>query len=98
MLLANPVSRGRVLLEKLAAMTAGIVLLAGVTGAALLLESPMADMRLPAGPIIAAMAVSRIGLKRIAPASIRSSTRASPVPRARMKLPCLPMNSGVSRA
>ena len=55
MLLANPVSRGRVLLEKLAAMTAGIVLLAAVTGAALLLESPMADMRLPAGPIIAAM-------------------------------------------
>ena len=54
MLLANPVSRGRVLLEKLAAMTAGIVLLAAVTGAALLLESPMADMRLPAGPIIAA--------------------------------------------
>jgi len=55
MLLANPVSRGRLLLEKLAAMTAGIVLLAGVTGAALLIESPMADMRLPVGPIIAAM-------------------------------------------
>ena len=55
MLLANPVSRGRVLMEKLAAMAAGIVLLAGVTGAALLIESPMADMRLPAGPIIAAM-------------------------------------------
>jgi len=55
MLLANPVSRGRVLMEKLAAMTAGIVLLAGVTAAALLIESPMADMSLPMGPIIAAM-------------------------------------------
>ena len=55
MLLANPVGRGRVLLDKLVAMTAGIVLLAGVTGAALLLESPLADMSLPAGPIIAAM-------------------------------------------
>ena len=55
MLLANPVIRGRVLLEKLAAMTAGIVLLVGVTGAALLIESPVADMRLPVGPIIAAM-------------------------------------------
>lgn len=48
-------SRGRVLLEKLAAMTAGIVLLAGVTAAALLIESPLAQMSLPAGSVIAAM-------------------------------------------
>ena len=55
LLLANPVSRGRVVLEKLAAMAAGIILLAGVTAAALLVESPLADMSLPTGPILAAM-------------------------------------------
>ena len=32
LLLANPISRGRVVLEKLAAMTVGVVLLAAVTG------------------------------------------------------------------
>ena len=55
LLLANPVSRGRVVLEKLVAMAAGIALLAAVTAAALLVESPLADMSLPIGPIIAAM-------------------------------------------
>jgi ABC-2 type transport system permease protein len=55
LLLANPISRRRVVLEKLVAMAVGIVLLAGVTAAALLVESPLVDMRLPTGPIIAAM-------------------------------------------
>lgn len=55
LLLANPVSRGRLVLEKLVAMYAGIVLLAGVTAAALLIEGPLAEMSLPIGPVIAAM-------------------------------------------
>ena len=55
MLLANPVSRSRVVLEKFAAMVAGVVLLAAVGAAALLLEGPLADLRLPAGHVVAAM-------------------------------------------
>lgn len=55
LLLANPVSRGRLVLEKLVAMYAGIILLAGVTAAALLIEGPLAEMSLPIGPVIAAM-------------------------------------------
>lgn len=55
LLLANPVSRGRVVLEKLVAMTVGIVLLAGVTATALLTEGNLADMSLPTGPVLAAM-------------------------------------------
>ena len=63
LLLANPVSRGRVVLEKLVAMAAGIALLAAVTAAALLVESPLADMSLPIGAVIAAMVqVSLIGI------------------------------------
>ncbi|MGZ4625205.1 MAG: ABC transporter permease [Kineosporiaceae bacterium] len=55
LLLANPISRGRVVLEKLAAMTVGVVLLAAVTGVALLVEGPFGDLRLPAGKVVAAM-------------------------------------------
>jgi ABC-2 type transport system permease protein len=54
-LLANPVSRRRVFLEKLAAMTGGILLLTGVTAAALLIEGPLAGMSLPTGRVVAAL-------------------------------------------
>ena len=55
MLLANPVSRARVVLEKGAAMVVGVLLLAAVTAAALLFEGPLGDLRLPAGNVVAAM-------------------------------------------
>ena len=55
MLLANPVSRSRLVLDKFAAMVLGIVLLAAVTGAALVLEGMLVDMGLPVGPVAAAM-------------------------------------------
>lgn len=55
LLLANPISRRRVVLEKLAAMVAGIVGLSTITGAALLAEGSAAGMKLPTGHVIAAM-------------------------------------------
>ncbi|WP_090482412.1 ABC transporter permease subunit [Nakamurella panacisegetis] len=55
LLMANPISRTRLVLDKAAAMIAGTLLLAGVIAAALLVESPLAGMTLPAGRIIAAM-------------------------------------------
>lgn len=55
LLLANPVSRTRVVLEKLAAMTAGTALLGAVTAVALLGEGSLARMALPAGNVAAAM-------------------------------------------
>jgi ABC-2 type transport system permease protein len=55
LLLANPVSRTRIVLEKLGAMTAGTALLGAVTAAALLGEGHLAGMTLPAGGVIAAM-------------------------------------------
>lgn len=55
LLLANPVSRRRVVLEKFGAMAAGVVTLCGATGVALLAEGAMAGMRLPAGHVLAAV-------------------------------------------
>lgn len=55
LLLANPVTRTRVVLQKLAAMTAGTVLLGTVTGAALIGEGALADMDLPVANVTAAM-------------------------------------------
>jgi ABC-2 type transport system permease protein len=55
LLLANPVSRRRIVMDKLAAMMVGTVLLATVTGAALIGEGRLADLRLPAGNVAAAM-------------------------------------------
>lgn len=55
LLLATPVSRTRVVLEKLAAMTAGTLLLGVITGVALVGEGSFADMGLPAGKVSAAM-------------------------------------------
>lgn len=55
LLLANPVSRARLVVDKLLAMTVGIVLLAGATALALMMISPLADMSLPVGPVVAAM-------------------------------------------
>ena len=55
LLLANPVSRARIVLEKAAAMVLGTVVLAAVTGAALVLEGRLADMTLPVGGVAAAM-------------------------------------------
>jgi ABC-2 type transport system permease protein len=55
LLLANPVSRARVVLEKAAAMVIGTVVLAAVTGLALVLEGRWADMPLPSAGVAAAM-------------------------------------------
>lgn len=55
LLLANPVGRGRIVLEKFGAMIVGTVLLALVTGVALLAEGHLVDMGLPAGKVGAAM-------------------------------------------
>jgi ABC-2 type transport system permease protein len=55
LLLANPVSRERVVLEKLAAMVAGIVALCAVTALALITEGAAAGMHLPVGNVLAAM-------------------------------------------
>ena len=55
LLLANPVSRRRLVLEKAAAMALGTFALAAVTGASLLLEGRWADLTLPVGGVAAAM-------------------------------------------
>lgn len=55
LLLANPVSRDRVLLDKFAAMALGTFLLAGVIGLALVAEGSLVDMGLPAGNVAAVM-------------------------------------------
>ena len=54
-LMANPISRTSIVLEKLGAMTAGTALLGAVTAVALLGEGHLAGMTLPAGGVIAAM-------------------------------------------
>lgn len=55
LLLANPVSRTRIVLEKLGAMVAGAALIGAVTAVALLGEGRLAGMTLPAGGVTAAM-------------------------------------------
>lgn len=55
LLLSNPVSRARVVLEKAAAMVLGTFALAAVTGLALLIEGQWADMALPVRGVAAAM-------------------------------------------
>lgn len=55
LLLANPVSRTRVLLEKMAAATLGILLLTAALGTALVLEGRIFDMDLPPAKVAAAM-------------------------------------------
>jgi ABC-2 type transport system permease protein len=55
LLLGAPVSRTRVLLEKSVALVVGTVLLAAVTGAALLLEGAAFDLSLPLSGVVAAM-------------------------------------------
>lgn len=55
LLLANPVSRSRIVLDKFAAMALGTFLLAAVIGFALVAEGQLVDMQLPAGNVAAAM-------------------------------------------
>lgn len=55
LLLAGPISRGRIFIEKFAAMAVGIALLGAVTGVALVGEGSLADMTLPAGNVAATM-------------------------------------------
>jgi ABC-2 type transport system permease protein len=55
LLLANPVSRTRVVAEKFGAMVAGAALLGAVTTLALIGEGSLAGMGLPAGRVTAAM-------------------------------------------
>jgi ABC-2 type transport system permease protein len=54
-LLAEPVSRARVVVEKAGALVVGTAFLSAVTGAAAVAEGQLADMDLPAGSIAAAM-------------------------------------------
>lgn len=54
-LLANPIGRGRLVLERLAAMVVGTFALSGVLTLALILGGPLVDLRLPAGKVVAAM-------------------------------------------
>lgn len=54
-LLAEPVSRARVVVEKAGALVVGTAFLSAVTGAAAVAEGQLADMDLPAGNIAAAM-------------------------------------------
>ena len=55
LLLANPISRSRLVLEKAAAMVLGTLGLAAVLGVGLVVEGSLADMQLPAGKVAAAM-------------------------------------------
>ena len=55
LLLSSPISRGRIFVEKFAAMTIGIALLGAVTGVALVCEGRVADMVLPVGNVAATM-------------------------------------------
>jgi ABC-2 type transport system permease protein len=55
LLLANPISRTRVVVEKAAAMVLGTLALAAVTGVALVVEGRWAGMVLPTGGVFAAM-------------------------------------------
>lgn len=55
LLLANPISRTRIVCEKLGAMAAGTALLGAVTAGALIGEGRLADMSLPAGGVAAAL-------------------------------------------
>jgi ABC-2 type transport system permease protein len=55
LLLATPVSRTRMLLEKAAAMAAGTALLAGAMGVALVVEGRLFDLVIPPGRVTAAM-------------------------------------------
>lgn len=55
LLLANPVGRARLVLEKAAAMVLGTLGLAAVLGLGLLVQGGWADMNLPAGNVAAAM-------------------------------------------
>lgn len=55
LLLAAPVGRARIVLEKAAAMVAGTAALAAVLGAALVVEGNLAGMALPVGHVAAAM-------------------------------------------
>jgi ABC-2 type transport system permease protein len=55
LLLANPVSRSRVVLDKFAVMAFGTFLLTAVTGLALVLEGRLTNMDLPPGNVAAAM-------------------------------------------
>lgn len=56
LLIAEPVSRGRVVLEKAGAMVIGTAFLAAVAGFALVVEGSWVDLVLPADKIAAAMA------------------------------------------
>lgn len=55
LLLANPVGRWRVVLNKFLAMALGTFLLAAVTGASLVLEGKLVDLDLPADKVAATM-------------------------------------------
>jgi ABC-2 type transport system permease protein len=55
LLLANPVGRSRIVLEKLAALSTGAALIGTGTAVALLAAGPLAGMYLPLGGVIAAM-------------------------------------------
>lgn len=81
LLLANPVSRDRVLLDKFAAMALGTFLLAGVIGLALVAEGSLVDMGLPAGNVAAVMlhlALLGGGLRRVGAGTLGLDGEAGP--------------------
>lgn len=55
LLLANPISRTRLVLDKVGAMVIGILLITTVTGAALLLSGPLFGLTIPADKAMASM-------------------------------------------
>ncbi|RKO25610.1 ABC transporter permease [Pseudarthrobacter phenanthrenivorans] len=55
LLLSNPVSRSRVVLDKFLAMAAGTFLIAAVMGLAIVAEGTLVDLDLPAGTVAATM-------------------------------------------
>lgn len=64
LLLANPVARSRVLLEKAVALAGGIVLLAAVSFVVLLILRPVSELTVPVGELVA-MHVSLVLLSAV---------------------------------
>lgn len=55
LLLAQPVSRTRLVLEKVAALTVGVALIVGVMGISLVVGGALTEWRLPSSHVVAAM-------------------------------------------
>ena len=56
LVLSHPVPRGRVVAEKVAALTVGVVAISGVTAVAMIVAGAVVDLGIPAGNVVAACA------------------------------------------